>query len=154
MPAAGGDTHRAGHVLPVRLGEGLAPGGAGRTGKDTTPYPPPGARRGPEAGGSPYQPGPQRPAERGAPLVQEGARQLPPLGSAQGQALRTEGRAAARGGGGLSRASSFHRGVLPRQGSSTHRYLWGRGGAQAQTAQVPGLGQTLQQWRPLKHFLS
>lgn len=111
MPAAGGDTHRAGHVLPVRLGEGLAPGGAGRTGKDTTPYPPPGARRGPEAGGSPYQPGPQRPAERGAPLVQEGARQLPPLGSAQGQALRTEGRAAARGA--LSRASSFHRGVLP-----------------------------------------
>lgn len=40
MPAAGGDTHRAGHVLPVRLGEGLAPGGAGRTGKDTTPSPP------------------------------------------------------------------------------------------------------------------
>lgn len=73
--------------------------------------PPPGARRGAEAGGSPYQPGPQRPAERGAPLVQEGARQLPPLGSAQGQALRTEGRAAARGA--LSRASSFHRGVLP-----------------------------------------
>lgn len=46
-----------------------------------------------EESSSPYPPGVQRPVQQRVPVMQVGARQLPLLGIAQGQALWTERRA-------------------------------------------------------------